>query len=127
MIARNMACLKDCTGASLVVKRFVQIADLCGAYEMCLSVDLRDVLFQADPFPMVLPPNPVHDLVLHCEDDRVPLGASHFNRIWMGLCYGGRFMNEVRQKVRHQLGRRLRDVARVQLLGRAAAHELHAS
>ena len=98
VIARNMACLKDCTGASLVVKRFVQIADLCGAYEMCLSVDLRDVLFQADPFPMVLPPNPVHDLVLHCEDDRVPLGASHFNRIWMGLCYGGRFMNEVSRR-----------------------------
>lgn len=100
---------------SLVVARFLQIAELCGPYELCLATDMRDVIFQADPFVSLfrhdraapgrapppagaagaLPPRTT-DLVLSCEDKTI--GASFFNAAWARKCYGPEFLKAAGRK-----------------------------
>lgn len=84
---------------SLVVARFHMIAELCAPYELCLTTDMRDVIFQADPFASLLHPHGhPHDLVLSCEDPTKPIGKSFFNAAWAKKCYGVDFARSVSNK-----------------------------
>ena len=93
----------------VVTARFAQVATLCRGYTLCLSTDLRDVIFQADPFASLLVStwtgsgvderqSRKHDLVLSCEDDSKPIGASFFNAGWARKCYGESYLAAVRRK-----------------------------
>lgn len=98
---RELACSKGCVwpkcgsckAEKVVVERFTEVAGICDvSYNMCLSTDLRDVVFQADPFAKLLANGSTHDVVLHCEDLSKRIGTSSFNRLWFSHCYGGRSM-----------------------------------
>lgn len=88
----NVTCGKvQCPG--LVVARFHQIAELCAPYELCLATDMRDVIFQADPFATLLRPiGHAADLVLSCEDPAKSIGSSFFNAAWAKKCFGADFL-----------------------------------
>ena len=80
------------------IARWVQASHVCRlAYEYCMLVDLRDVLFQADPFaPLVHEHGHATDLVLSCEG--ATLMESHFSREWARKCYGAPFLWEHRER-----------------------------
>ena len=73
---------------SITVTRWVPMADACEPYELCLSIDVRDVFFQADPFSNLLTPDGYrkHDMVFVQEEAKI--GDSFWNRRWAAQCYG---------------------------------------
>lgn len=74
---------------SVGIARFQQVAQVCRSYELCLSTDMRDVFFQADPFAsLVHAHGHATDLLLACEDDTRPIGRSFFNKGWALKCFG---------------------------------------
>jgi hypothetical protein len=56
-----------------------------------LLTDLRDVVFQRDPFA-----EPVRELELFFEDDTVRIGTEPFNTRWLGDLVGGRELDTMR-------------------------------
>ena len=92
----------------VVTARFAQVATLCRGYTLCLSTDLRDVIFQANPFSSLLVSTlgsggadrmvRTYDLVLSCEDASKPIGASFFNAGWARKCYGEAYLATVAKR-----------------------------
>ena len=114
----SAADLQECGPSWMMKVRFTLYAEQCRRYSLCLAVDFRDVIFQADPFATLAhlieananaPPGrrpsfwgPAYvggkqpgqepaDLMLACEDARARPVRSTFNKLWLIRCCGYKF------------------------------------
>lgn len=67
----------------------------CGAgYDRVMLTDIRDVLFQTDPFAFALPDG----LGVFSEDPGVTIGTSHHASVWVRHGYGRAVLDKLRHK-----------------------------
>lgn len=71
-----------------ILSRYEFLAEACRPYAFCLSVDFRDVLFQADPFASIAlrKQNLATSIVLMLEDASKNMQTSFFNKGWATRC-----------------------------------------
>ena len=67
-----------------ILSRYQFLADTCRPYDFCLTIDFRDVHFQADPFGSITLPRPrmSKSMVLILEDQSKNMQTSFFNAGW---------------------------------------------
>jgi hypothetical protein len=62
--------------------------------DVVMISDLRDVIFQRDPFA-----DPVNGLEVYLEDDSLRIGNDHFNTRWLRELYGSKAVEAMRGRV----------------------------
>jgi hypothetical protein len=67
------------------------LVDCPTEYRSVMLTDVRDVLFQSDPFEQDLGPG----VCFFLEDERLTLGSEPHNRIWLERAYGKEIANEL--------------------------------
>jgi beta-1,4-mannosyl-glycoprotein beta-1,4-N-acetylglucosaminyltransferase len=91
--------LQDAVGTTPVNNlRFEQYRKILtqGTYKNILSADIRDVIFQKDPFAN-LPDHPY--LYLFQEDSGVTIGQEVYNSLWIKNAYGDQILDQIKDQL----------------------------
>jgi hypothetical protein len=76
---------------SLRYLHYLDILEHSPDVDAVMITDLRDVIFQEDPFA-----EPVRGLEVFLEDESVRLGHDHFNTLWLRELYGGEVVSALK-------------------------------